>query len=85
MLIKTMQYLLSEVQNRNSSIPGEAKSFNSIQDLVNHLQKINKDKQLLIGDKLTDADTLKEILYERLSTVSIRVSEGEKKWIITAY
>ena len=80
-----MQYLLSELQGRGSSAPGEAKSFNTISDVVRHLQKINKNKRLLIGDNLANADALEELLQQKLSTVSINVADEDVTWIVTAF
>ena len=81
-----MQYLVNEVHPKGFSEFGEAKIFNTISDVMLYLQKINKDKRLLLSEKEVNSELLQEILKERHTTVSVFAEpEQEKKWIIAAF
>ena len=81
-----MQYLVNEVHPKGLSEFGEGKVFNTISDVMLYLQKINKDKRLLMSEKEVSSAMLKEVLRERHTTVSVFAErEQEKKWIIAAF
>ena len=81
-----MQYLVNEVHPNGLSEFGEAKVFNTISDVMLYLQKINKDKRLLMSEKEVSPVVLAEVLRERHTTVSVFAeSEQEKKWIIASF
>jgi len=81
-----MQYLVNEIRPKGLSEFGEGKVFNTISDVMLYLQKINKDKRLLMSEKEVNSSMLEEILKERHTTVSVFAErEQERTWIIAAF
>ncbi len=79
-----MQYLVTEIK-ADSSLPGEAKVFNSVPDAVKHILKMSDAKTLLVGDKDKTTDQIEWALTEKLSTITVNTGEKGKKWVITAF
>lgn len=79
-----MQYLVTEIK-ADSSLPGEAKVFNSVPDAVKHIQKMSNTQTLLIGDKDKTTNQIEWALTEKLSTITLNTGEKGKKWVITAF
>ena len=82
-----MQYFIRQVYG--SAIPtfGGAKAFETTSDVVNYLQKMNKDKRLFVAGVIeANAEVIQVCLKERLSIVSVVAERGEGiKWFIAAF
>jgi hypothetical protein len=74
-----MQYLVREVS-------GQSRIFKTLPDVVKHLQKINKEEALLVGEKGGALSQLEGYLKERLATISLYAAiNRNRQWTITAF
>jgi len=82
-----MQYIVREVHPNTSVGTVAVQVFPTLFAALKHIQKINNNGRLLLGEKEGNLNMLRGALMERLSSVSLIADpelEAKKQWIITS-